>query len=81
MVKIKLMALEINKVEQMQTMDDTIYFIGHRNREKTLFSIHVSTFFQSVDSPIINAFPTKDQPPYNSKTFVFHAHQRTNTAY
>lgn len=32
MVQIKLVTLDINNVAQVQTMDDTIYFIGHRNR-------------------------------------------------
>jgi hypothetical protein len=81
MVRIKLVNLDINKIEQIQTMEDAIYFIGHRNREKTLFSIHVSSFFQSVESPVVNAVPTKDQPPANAKVIVFHAHQRATTTY
>lgn len=80
MVKIKLVTLEINNVVQVQTMDDTIYFIGHRNREKILFSIHINTFFQSLDSPIVNALPTNNQPPTNAKVLVFHSHQRGSIA-
>lgn len=47
MVKIKLVNLEINKIEQLQIMEDTIYFVGHKTKEKALYSIHIGTFFNS----------------------------------
>jgi hypothetical protein len=45
LVKIKLVDLEINKIEQIQIIDETIYFIGHKGKEKTLYYVHVRYFF------------------------------------
>lgn len=33
-----------------------------------------------MDSPIVNALPTNNQPPTNAKVLVFHSHQRGSLA-
>lgn len=47
MMKIKLVGLDINKIEQIQLLDEAFYFVGHRNKEKILFSGIISSFFNS----------------------------------
>lgn len=63
----------------MQIMDETIYFMGTKCKEKALYFIHVYYFFNTLEtSQAVTAVPTKDQPPMNSKVIVFHPHLRGN---
>lgn len=48
MVKLKLVSLEINKIEQLQIMDETIYFMGTKCKEKALYFIHIYYFFNTL---------------------------------
>jgi hypothetical protein len=46
-VQIKLVESELSKIEKIHLIDETIYFLGHRGKESTLYFIHVYYFFST----------------------------------
>ena len=46
-IKIKLTELDICKMDQFSLGDDSIYFVGYRGKEPTVYLIDIFYFFHS----------------------------------
>ncbi len=83
-VKVKLSDLDLTSISQVSLADETIYFVGHRGKESTLYFMHVYYFFSTQnkpnsmpDSALASPVPHRDQPPPKSRVIV--AHPRPST--
>ncbi|CAM6002286.1 unnamed protein product [Sphagnum balticum] len=72
-MRIKVTDLDYVKFDQLHISEDSIYFMGHKEREMALCYIHVYYFFSSVDHvPMVNVAVAKDQPPPQCRVVASH---------
>ena len=79
MVKIKLTDLDLGSIDEVCLVDESIYFMGHRGKESSLYCVHTYFFFNSSiklnllnESAMASPVPLRDQPPPNSHVIVSH---------
>ena len=85
MIKIRLTDLDINAIDQVCLVDETVYFTGHKGKDCNLYFMHVSCFFNNIaksnnatETVLAPQVPQRDQPPLKCKVIISHPRSSTN---